>query len=62
MNETATIDLLSLVLPAAAALLCLGAAAALASLVRLNKGAKLNRAWVLVGAVYGRALYRDLLK
>lgn len=88
---------------AATAVFCLIAAATLASLIRLNKGARLNRAWgllalglvcfglagidrtfellglpnaadarealsagaallVMIGAVYGRSLYRGLLK
>jgi len=103
MNDTNALGWITLALPGVAALFCFAAALSLASLIRLNKGAKLNRAWgllafglacfglaaldrtlerlglptaaaardalsalgallILSGAVYGRGLYRNLLK
>ena len=103
MNDTNTIDLLGLAMSAAAAVFCLVAALALAGLIRINKGAKINRALgifafglvclalaaldrvlemfglpnaaqirdalsafgflcLMIGAVYGRGIYKDLLK
>lgn len=103
MNDTNALGWIMLALPGVAAVLCFAAALALANLIRLNKGAKLNRAWGLLafglacfglaaldrtlellglpnaaavrdalpalgslltlsGAVYGRGLYRNLLK
>lgn len=103
MDDTNAFGLLAPALPAAAAAFSLIAAVALASLIRLNKGAKINRAWglmafglaclgvaglgsalaelgmpnlgaagdvvaavgglcVMLGAAYGRSLYRALVK
>lgn len=103
MNDTNALGWIMLALPGVAAVFCLAAAFSLTSLIRLNKGAKLNRAWgllafglaclglaaldrtlellglpnaaavrdgltalgsllMLAGAVYGRGLYRNLLK
>ena len=103
MNDTNALGWIMLALPGVAAVFCVAAAVSLVSLIRLNKGAKLNRAWcllafglacfglaaldltleraglptaaaardalsalgsllILSGAVYGRGLYRNLLK
>lgn len=103
MNDTNTIGLLALALSAATAVFCLVAALALVGLIRINKGAKINRALglfafglaclafaaldrmlelfglpnaalvrdalstlgfllIMFGAVYGRGIYKDLLK
>ena len=53
MDDTKTLAALAPTLPAVAAFFCLAAAAALASLIRLNKGAKLNRAWALMALGFG---------
>ena len=103
MNDTNALGWIMLALPGLAAVFCFAAAFSLVGLIRLNKGAKLNRAWgllafgsaclglaaldrtidllglpnaaaardalsalgsllILSGAVYGRGLYRNLLK
>jgi len=103
MNDTNVFGWIMLSAPAAAAFFCIAAALALANLIRLNKGASINRAFgliafglgcfglaaldrtlelldlpnasvvrdavmalgsllILIGAVYGRGLYRNLLK
>ena len=103
MNDILALDWFSLAMPAIAAISCIAAAAALTGLIRLNKGAKINRAWgfvafglacfslaaldrtfqlldlpnaapardavtalgalcTMIGTVYGRGLYRGLLK
>lgn len=103
MNEDLAFDWVTLAAPAAAAAFCFIAALTLLSLMRINKGAKLNRAYgsiafglvcfgligidraldllglpnasvaedvlmasgatfILIGAVYGRSLYRKLAK
>jgi hypothetical protein len=104
MEDTMALDWFALAMPAVAAFCCFVSAAALSGLIRLNKGARINRAWgliafglacfglaaldrtfqlldlpnasgtprdavaalgslfMLIGAVYGRGLYKDLLK
>lgn len=48
MNELLTTSWMSLVAPVLTALLCFGSALALSGVILMNKGAKVNKAWVLV--------------